>query len=462
MVVLDGADAATVEGGRLVRLRARAKEWRSKFTLAEVSGSLGDLGIYIPLLVGLTQQGSVFFVPSLFFAGFFNFVTGIAWDVPMCVQPMKTIAAVALAEDLPTNQVAAAGILVSAMVFFLGFTRLIDVVNKAVPMAVIYGMQLGLGFSLMRKGMNLILATRQYAMQPDCYVTAWLCGILAIYLQFHRKRAPTALILFFIGLIMAIERMARIGSPFSFKPEWPVHYALGGLSANDWLYALGDAALPQLPLTTLNSVVSVCHLSKELFPEKKVPQRDVAISVGAMNVFCIVGAMPCCHGAGGLAAQHHFGARTGASMLFLGFTKMVLAIAVGTPLNLLLTEFPGSVLGIMLVLSGLELAKQGKKLKDEPNLTVGYITAIVTLTLKTGIACIAGIAAALLMGGAEQLYAWFKEEWPKWMAKLSSKRGRFSNVKADECDSPPTPPAQDSPFSDATEGHDAQEAKPLS
>ena len=115
-----------------------------------------------------------------------------------------------------------------------------------------------------------------------------------------------------------------------------------------------------------------------------------------------------------------------------------------------------------LVLSGLELAKQGKKLKDEPNLTVGYITAIVTLTLKTGIACIAGIAAALLMGGAEQLYAWFKEEWPKWMAKLSSKRGRFSNVKADECDSPPTPPAQDSPFSDATEGHDAQEAKPLS
>merc|ERR1711967_221938 len=198
------------------------------------------------------------------------------------------------------------------------------------------------------------------------------------------------------------------------KPEWPVHYALGDLSANDWLYALGDAALPQLPLTTLNSVVSVCHLSKELFPEKKVPQRDVAISVGAMNVFCIVGAMPCCHGAGGLAAQHHFGARTGASMLFLGFTKMVLAIAV------------------------------------------------VTLTLKTGIACIAGIAAALLMGGAEQLYAWFKEEWPKWMAKLSSKRGRFSNVKADECDSPPTPPAQDSPFSDATEGHDAQEAKPLS
>ena len=64
-----------------------------RLTIAEISGSLGDLGILIPLLVGMAHQGSVHFVPALFFAGLWNFLSGLTWDVPMCVQPMKTIAA---------------------------------------------------------------------------------------------------------------------------------------------------------------------------------------------------------------------------------------------------------------------------------------------------------------------------------------------------------------------------------
>ena len=82
-----------------------------RLTLSEISGSLGDLGILIPLLVGMAHQGSVHFVPALFFAGLWNFATGLLWDVPMCVQPMKTIAAVALADGLSRVQVSLAGLL---------------------------------------------------------------------------------------------------------------------------------------------------------------------------------------------------------------------------------------------------------------------------------------------------------------------------------------------------------------
>ena len=84
------------------------------------------------------------------------------------------------------------------------------------------------------------------------------------------------------------------------------------------------------PLTTLNSVVSVCQLSRDLFPARPVSQTSVAISVGLMNLIgCCFGAMPVCHGAGGLAAQHSFGARRGVSMVFLGLLKMVLAFTIG-------------------------------------------------------------------------------------------------------------------------------------
>ena len=67
--------------------------------------------------------------------------------------------------------------------------------------------------------------------------------------------------------------------------------------------------IPQLPLTTLNSVVAVCQLSEDLFPAKPVRPVLVSVSVGLMNmVGAWFGAMPCCHGAGGLAAQvrHEF------------------------------------------------------------------------------------------------------------------------------------------------------------
>ena len=62
--------------------------------------------------------------------------------------------------------------------------------------------------------------------------------------------------------------------------------------------------IPQLPVTTLNSVVAVCQLSADLFPACPARPVLVSVSVGLMNmVGSWFGAMPCCHGAGGLAAQ---------------------------------------------------------------------------------------------------------------------------------------------------------------
>ncbi|KAB8295290.1 hypothetical protein EYC80_007197 [Monilinia laxa] len=74
------------------------------------------------------------------------------------------------------------------------------------------------------------------------------------------------------------------------------------------------------------------------------------------------GAMPVCHGSGGLAAQYRFGARSGASIIILGAFKMVLGFFFGETLVGLLRQYPKSLLGIMVVAAGLELAKVGESL----------------------------------------------------------------------------------------------------
>jgi hypothetical protein len=57
--------------------------------LSEISGALGDLGTLLPLMIALSIQGSIRLDSTLVFSGAFNVATGIAFGVPLPVQPMK-------------------------------------------------------------------------------------------------------------------------------------------------------------------------------------------------------------------------------------------------------------------------------------------------------------------------------------------------------------------------------------
>lgn len=57
--------------------------------LAEISGSLGDLGTLLPLMIALAVQGSVHLGSTLVFSGAFNILTGVVYGIPLPVQPMK-------------------------------------------------------------------------------------------------------------------------------------------------------------------------------------------------------------------------------------------------------------------------------------------------------------------------------------------------------------------------------------
>jgi hypothetical protein len=57
--------------------------------LSEISGSLGDLGTLLPLMVALVVNNSISLSATLVFSGLWNILTGIFFGIPLPVQPMK-------------------------------------------------------------------------------------------------------------------------------------------------------------------------------------------------------------------------------------------------------------------------------------------------------------------------------------------------------------------------------------
>lgn len=70
--------------------------------------------------MALGRERSIYVAPALFLAGFSNLVTGYVWDLPLPVQPMKAIAAVALVGELDRLQVTTAGIWMVRIFFHIG------------------------------------------------------------------------------------------------------------------------------------------------------------------------------------------------------------------------------------------------------------------------------------------------------------------------------------------------------
>ncbi len=364
-----------------------------RFNRHELAGSLGDMGTFIPILVGMVTVCGLNAGSALFFAGFFNLITGIIFGIPLAVQPMKAIGTIAINEGLTVNQILTAGIVTSAVVFLLGITNLIGFLNKHIPLSVIRGLQLGLGLLLIINGVKMVTDTNTIFGLDSIAVGAF-CGLLVLFL-FFSKRFPGALVVFAIGFVFLFLRSPNVLEGLSYELSIPKFVIPG---KDDFISGTLKAAIPQIPLTTLNSVIAVCALSWDLFPKKGADTRKMATSVGLMNLIgCWFGAMPMCHGSGGLAAQYGFGARTGGSIVFLGIIKMVIGFFFGAYAIKLLSVYPLSVLGVLLTFSGLELAMTSRDMKTRSDMFVMLLTAAVIIAFhSTAIGFVVGLALAYL------------------------------------------------------------------
>ena len=374
-----------------------------RFTWQELSGSLGDVGLFLSLTLVMALTCGFDFGVILICAGLMNVFTGWWFRQPIPVQPMKAIAAVAITEGLTRGDVTAAGILMGA--FLMAAALLGGAVNRlggVIPRAVVRGIQFGVGLKLTLKGAQWLAPLP--AAGWDSLATAAL--VLVVLVTFRTSRLPVLLFVFLAGFALlaaeapeAYRAVTFTGPAFHFMwPNW-----------DEWHTGLMRGAVPQLPLTLLNSVVAVCALSADYFPGRGIEPRRMAASIGAMNLLCVpIGSIPFCHGSGGLAAQYRFGARTGASVIMLGALKVAAGLLFGGAMLQLLQFYPLAVLGPMLMLAGVELARAARDMTRARDVAIVLITGALIIGTNTLIGFLAGVAASLAIAAAAKMKRWQK------------------------------------------------------
>ena len=364
------------------------------FNRQEAAGALGDLGTFIPLVLGMVLCCGLQIGPALFFAGVMNVIAGLAFGIPVCTQPMKAIAAVAIAEHLHEPEIIAAGVMTGIAMLLLVFLGLSDWLQAAVPKSVVRGVQLALGLKLLVSGLKMIVGTGRL-LGPDSLAMALLCVVVAAML-WKSTRLPAALVICAIGL--AVIAWSGFGNtPFDAAAAWHLPDLCAPAT---WWVAFWYGTLPQIPLTILNSGVAVCALSVDLFPRRPLSLRKIAVSIGLMDVLlCPLGAMPMCYGAGGLAAQYRFGARTGGSLVMLGASCILLVLLLGNSLLPLLQACPHSILGVLLGLGALELVWVCRDQTGWRNWAILLVTASLCYGWDTAGGVLIGCFASWLFAG---------------------------------------------------------------
>jgi len=327
----------------------------NKFNLNEWAGAFGDLGTFIPFVVGYITILGINPTGILLTFGVFMIIAGLYFKTPFPVQPMKAIGAAAIAgSGLITHNMIWVASLFSGLVWLvLGLTKGLSFISKIISKPVIRGIVLGLGITFIIEATNL--------MRGDFLVAA--IALVLAFVLFFRKRIPTMFALLVFGIIVTLiqnpetaSNLAAVRPAFSL-PNFYSILILGSLTGNEILTGIFILAIPQLPLTLGNAVIATTAENNRLFPKRPTTERRVTIFKGIMNVVApIFGGIPMCHGAGGLAAHTRFGAKTGGAVIILGGILLILGLFFAPWIVLLFSMIPAAVLGVILFFAGLELA----------------------------------------------------------------------------------------------------------
>jgi MFS superfamily sulfate permease-like transporter len=271
---------------------------------------------------------------------------------------MKAVAAVLLTAGITPAGLAASGVMIGVALLLLGLTGWITRLARVVPQSVLAGLQLGLGLALALVSLGLMATAPLIAMTT----VAVLLGLL------FAPRYPSALIALALAIILAqvldvpgMEISAQAAAVVSI-PSLP--------SLAEMERALSLFVLPQLTLTFTNAVVLTALIAGDYFGDRAAHVTPARLSVtsGLANLLLTpFGALPMCHGAGGLAAHYRFGARSGAAPLLLGLVLLGFAVLPGGLGLTIFAAIPVAALGALLLMASGELALTRRLFDSKPS-----------------------------------------------------------------------------------------------
>ena len=177
-----------------------------RFHRMELVGSLGDLGTMLPLAVGMIVLNQMHATNVLVTVGLFYILSGLYFGVPVAVQPMKVIAAYAIAAGMTPQQIVSSGLWMGVLVLLLGVTGLIGVIRRYTPKSAVRGIQLAVGVVLLIQGLKLMTGPDpNLAVQTIGPLSTGLLlgavGLALTLLLLENKRLPAALVLIVLGIL---------------------------------------------------------------------------------------------------------------------------------------------------------------------------------------------------------------------------------------------------------------------
>jgi MFS superfamily sulfate permease-like transporter len=357
-----------------------------RFNLSELAGSLGDFGTIIPLVLAVALTSDVNARYVLLFFGIWFILTGLYYRLPIPLEPMKAVAVIVIAGSIGSGEIAAAGLILGIIFLVLGYGRFFALIEQWVPQSVVRGIQLGLAFLLFRSSINFVV-------KDPTFFLLGIAIIACFYLLSRFRSIPdlSAIVVIGVGLIAGISLYGV--PPVSLIPAPELVIPL----PTDFSSAFATLVLPQVVLTITNAILATSLLTKDLFFQD-VPPKKFSMTIGLMNLVSVpFGGFPMCHGAGGLAGQYRYGARTGGANVYAGLIFIILALFFTSPQ--VLSIIAVGVLGALLVFVGIEMGRHSLR---TDSLLITLIIGILALLTSMTVAFIVGMVLAY---GA----AWIRE-----------------------------------------------------
>ncbi len=349
-----------------------------RYNLQELAGAVGDYGTLFPLVFVIAVVTDLNLGHMLLFFALWYIITGFYYRRPVPVEPMKAVGALVIVGSFTTGEIVASGIVLGLFFLALGFAGGMKWLRDKVPQSVIRGIQLGLALILLRTSWNFVA--------EDLLLALLGVGIILLFFYLSTTKGftdPSSLVVLAMGLVIGI---AIKGFPVVTLISVP---SITLPNSSDFVNGTLYLVIPQIPLTITNSILATSLLMKDLLNTRIDPDK-LSKTVGMMNLTASpLGGMPMCHGAGGLAAQYRFGARTGGSNVMSGLILIPIALFFSGPTVVGLV--PLAVFGALLIFVALELGKHGLK---TDSLVVTLPMAVIALLTNLTVAFAVGMVIA--------------------------------------------------------------------
>ena len=362
-----------------------------RFDRRELSGAVADLGVLVPIAVALIVQNGLSPTAVLLPSGLLYVSVAFVYRLPVPVQPLKALGAIAIAKGLGSDEIAAAALVLGAIFVVLGRIGALDLAARAFPRALIRGVQLTVGLLFLKIAWGLVTDPPQsfehFASPPSWGVPLAAAGVAV---AFALRRRPVSLALVGIG---AIVMLTRAGDGIALGPS---ALSFPSLDAGTFWTAFTVLVLPQLPLSFANSCLATADAARVYFGEEqaaRVRPGRLATTFGTTNLLSgAISGMPVCHGAGGMTAHVAFGARTGGAPFALGTVLVSLALVAGSGLATVLPAFPLPILAALLASAGVLHIALLRDLRGAPAWALALGVGVLGFEVNLAIAVALGLA----------------------------------------------------------------------